>query len=630
MASINTNPDPELSKSTGTNRLIRQILFKTCRKFTYVGYTATPFANIFIAPHDRNISSEDADDIFPESFIITLPTPPNYSGPLDYFGIDENSQDDDRKVRTDLLVEISEDDVKEFSGYEDPDLPSAERECVSIPQSLRDAVMCFLISTGAKISRNIIENYTMLVNVNTRVTFNSSLKEIVRQVFEQACRNYLNDEGIRDEYRRYWENKIKPVSIKRLREKGEEFKDHWEGENGIDAGIRQAIKWRTTDSVKLIVGTSYADVLDYSKTQHGVFVVVGGQKLSRGLTLEGLSVSYYGRHAQAMDTLLQMGRWFGYRKGWLDLCRVFTTKEVASDYIEAAIITEGFKRRIEQMHENPNATPRTFGLTVKAASRLMPTARNKSRNAVLEKVSFSASLSQTLDFGISARNDNLGLIRSFISKHDTPNFFRKKPGFERPLFQNIPSQDVLKFLSSFKTPASTLKLWIDYIKTSNECGEMVKWTVILSSTSEKPDTDEAKKELIDRFTIVKGVRTLRKSNGHDGPDVIKIRALTSPSDYTGFFPDGAHPDPNKYDWGNDKELKKYYTPDNGILVIYIFDPLEREDEGHPANTVVDKASSTSGLAIWFPQSNFYSDDYVYANPIEEERLHQDGDASKGQ
>lgn len=624
LASVNTNADSELSKSTGTNKLIRQILFKTCRKFTYVGYTATPFANIFIAPHDKNISKEDADDIFPEDFIITLPTPAGYSGPFDYFGIDENTQDDDRGVKTDLFVPISEEDVKEFSGYEDPDLPSAARECVSIPQSLRDAVMCFLISTGAKISRNIIENYTMLVNVNTRVKFNSTLRDNVKQVFEQACKNYMNDESVREQYRSYWENTMKPVSIKRLADQGLPFADTWEG---IDAGIRQAIQWKTSDSVKLIVGTSYADVLDYSKSKHGVFVCVGGQKLSRGLTLEGLSISYYGRHAQAIDTLLQMGRWFGYRKGWLDLCRVFTTQEVSNDYIEAAIITEGFKRQIAQMHENPNATPKTFGLTVKAANRLLPTARNKSRNAVLEKISFSESLSQTLDFDTASKSQNLKLINDFVNVHNTPQFIAKKAGFTRPLFRNIPVKDVIKLLNDYKTPSSLIKLWVDYIRTTNGCNEMTKWTVILSSTSETEKTDESKIETIAGYRIAKGIRTLRV-NGHEGPNVIKIRALTSPSDYIGFFPDNAHPNPNKYDWDNDPELNKYYTPDNGILVIYVFDPLERIDEGFPAGTVVDGAASTVGMAIWFPRSNFYSDEYVYANPVEEERLHRDGDASK--
>jgi hypothetical protein len=624
LASINTNANSELKKATGTNRLIRQILFKTCRKFTYVGYTATPFANIFIAPHDKNIAKEDSDDIFPDNFIITLPTPPGYSGPSDFFGINEHTQDDDRAIKKDLFVRISKEDAKEFFGYEDPDLPSAARECVSIPQSLRDAVMCFLISTGTKISRNIIENCTMLVNVNTRVRFNYTLRDNVKQVFDQACRNYLNDEGVRERYRLYWEQSMRPVSIQRLAEKGILFNDTWEK---IDAGIREAISWKTSDSVKLIVGTSYADVLDYSKSTHGIFVCVGGQKLSRGLTLEGLSVSYYGRHAKAIDTLLQMGRWFGYKKGWLDLCRVFTTVEIANDYIEAAIITEGFKREISQMNDNPNATPRTFGLTVKAANRLLPTARNKARNATLEKISFSSSLSQTLDFDKESTAHNLAIVRDFVDKHDTSQFKATRVGFSKPLFRNIPVCDVLNLLEGYKTPSSLIELWKNYIKKSNSNHELVKWTVILSSTSEDESTPSSKIETIGSYHIAKGYRTLRV-NGHDGANVIKIRALTSPSDYIGFFPDEAHPNPKKYDWDSDPELPKYYTPENGILVIYIFDPLERVEGEIPSGTIVDGAASTIGMGIWFPRSKYYSEEYVYANPIEEERLHRDGDASK--
>jgi hypothetical protein len=620
LASVNTGTSSNLADAKKINKQIRTLLFKTCRRFSYVGYTATPFANIFIAPHDRDLQPDDADDIFPDDFIITLPTPFGYSGPKEYFGIDENTKNDDRGLKMDLVVEIPDEDVEELSGNAQGEENRFARAC--IPASLREAVMCFLISTGIKISRGIIENYTMLINVDKKIDRNEQLRDNFKNVFNSACQTYNNDPDKREEYRTYWETKIRPVSERRFKEQGKPFLDNW---SSIDQGIKKAISWKTDHSVKLIIGRADADDLDYSKTQHGLYVVVGGQKLSRGLTLEGLSVSYFGRNVQAIDTLLQMGRWFGYKKGWLDVCRVFTTKNTANDFVEAEIVSEGLKSEIDKLANNPKATPRTFGLTVKSASRLLPTSKVKLRAAITEKVGFSASLSQTLVFNISQNADNLKLVNDFFDKHNSPSYIAKRKGFEKPLFRNISCQDILVFLEKYNTPSNLVSQWRDYIKLSNKNEELTKWTVVLSTNLSKSDDSQYRTEKISDFDIIKPVRTL-SFQGHEGDQIIKIRALTSPSDYIGFFPDEAKPNRNEYDWENDPELAKYYTPDNGILVVYVFDPLERPDDKNNPGQIVEGASSTVGIGIWFPKSNHLEEKWVYANPIEQERLFQNGDA----
>jgi hypothetical protein len=620
LASVNTGTSNNLAEAKTINKQIRTLLFKTCRSFSYVGYTATPFANIFIAPHDRNLQPDDADDIFPDDFIITLPTPFGYSGPKEYFGIDENTKNDDRGLKRDLVVEISDEDVEELSGNSQPEENRFARAC--IPASLREAVMCFLISTGIKISRGIIENNTMLINVDTKIERNSQLRDNFKEVFNSACRTYNTDPDTREEYKKYWETKIKPVSERRFQEQGKLFLDKW---SSIDQGIKKAISWKTDHSVKLIIGRADADDLDYSKTQHDLYVVVGGQKLSRGLTLEGLSVSYFGRNVQAIDTLLQMGRWFGYKKGWLDVCRVFTTKNTANDFLEAEIVSEGLKSEINKLANNPKATPRTFGLTVERASRLLPTSKAKLKGATTEKVGFSACLSQTLEFNITQTSENLQLLNDFFDKHNSSNYIAKRKGFEKPLFRNISCKDILDFLNIYKTPSHLVSQWIDYIKLSNKNKELTKWTVILSTNLSKTDDYQYQTVKISAFDIIKPVRTL-SLQGHESDHIIKIRALTSPSDYIGFFPDEAKPNRNEYDWDDDPELAKYYTPENGILVVYVFDPLERTNNEKVPGQIVEGGSSTVGIGIWFPKSNHLEEKWVYANPIEQERLFQNSDA----
>ena len=615
LASIGTADSQKLNATTGTNKLIRTILFKTCRKFTYIGYTATPFANVFIKPHDKNLSADDVDDIFPDDFIVTLPTPPDYCGPFQYFGINRNSKDNgESRISTDLLVPVDPADLKYFCDASKNAFVDSNYGCLRIPQSLRDAVMCFLIGCGIKISRGIIENYTMLVNVNVLVKFNTLLCENVKRVFNDCCKMFVNDPEVRSSYRDYWEKEMKPVSETRL---GDAFHDVWDGENGIEKGILAAIKLRTDNTVKLISGTS-PDRLDYSAKQ-GIYVCVGGQKLSRGLTLEGLSVSYYGRHTNAMDTLLQMGRWFGYRKGWLDVCRVFTSPDIANQYLDSAITTEGFKNQISLMHDQ-NATPRTFGLKVRAISqKMLPTSRNKMKNVQKISTSFSCALSQTLEFFSDKTESNLGNLNRFIAS--IREHYRPRKGFSAPVFRNVAAKDVLCFLEACSFPSSTNVLWQDYIRKCNKAGELVKWTVILSTNDEKGEGLKIGGE----YDIVKANRSVPMGGSTTG--TLKLRALTKPSDYVGFFPDGIEPRyKNGYEPDADPIIKRYYTPDNGILVIYVFDIHEASSQARKGvfgPLIKDGGESVTGLAIWFPKSNVFEPELAYANAVELERFYGD-------
>ena len=617
LASVNTKNSTKADEATITNRLIRKFLFEKCHKVTYVGYTATPFANIFITPRSY-FASNECDDIYPDDFIVTLDTPKDYCGPKQYFGIDRNTQYDDSSVRTDLVVKIPEDDVNEFSGAFDDSVPSKDQKCIAIPDSLREAIKCFLISCGAKYARGIIENYTMLINVDVKVIFNRSLRDNVKEVFENICRNFKNDLETRQEFKQYWLKEFKPVSEKKFVEWGMSFKDNW---TDVERGILKVISWVNQNSIKLIAGTNDSDVLDYSKTKHGVFVCVGGQKLSRGLTLEGLSVSYYARNTQYMDSLLQMGRWFGYRPGWLDLCRVFTTQNVVNNYIDAAIATEGFKQQIQEMDEE-NATPDNFGLRVLASSKkFLPTARNKMRKAQLDVITYSGRLSQTLDFKPAERENNLNLVQRFAKQHSSR--LTSRAGFSGLIYKNIPVEDVKSLLKGHKGPTSLINDWLYYINKANDYGELKNWTVIFSSTKNDDKYGQNGKTIdIDGHFIKKPYRSLRLGINPDG-DVLSVRALTSPGDYVGYFPETFTPNPNGYNYD---EIKDYYKPTDCILVIYVFD-LKKRDENGVQGTLLENGKNTVGFGIWFPRSNYLTDEFWYRNLIDQNNDLKDSDAS---
>lgn len=611
LASVNTSGDQKITEAKATNKRIREILFKQCSRFTYVGYTATPFANVFIAPHNKDLEDGDIDDIFPSDFIITLPTPPDYCGAKEYFGVVSNTSNDNN-IKTDLVTYIEQKDLDGFGRTKR--VPAALQECLAIPDSLREAIKCFLIGVGIKISRNIIENCTMLINVDVSVNFNNSLKQNIASVFKEVCRGFKNFESTRKEFKKYWEEKMQPVSEKRFGEVGKPLTDHWEGDDGIEKGILTAVSsWVLDDSVKLIAGTKDSDNLDYSETEYGIYVCVGGQKLSRGLTLEGLSVSYYGRNASAIDSLMQMGRWFGYRGGWLDVCRVFTTKRIVKDYLNAAMVLANFKDQVKVLNDNPNATPEVFGLYVKAANELLPTSRQKMRGASKENLSFSGTLVQTTTFSKTDNANNLNAFSDFVKGMSNAEKLRTRAGFGSPIFKNVDCKEVLMFLEKLKYPSSSVKLWQKYINESLKVGELKKWTVILSTLQAK--NANSKIDLAG-FDVYKATRSL--SVGGNSPSEFSIRALTRPSDYLGFFPDGITPEKRDgFDWEGDQILKKYYTPDNCVLVLYVVDLYERAEEGKPLpSNPVAGGENIAGLGIWFPLSyKMVKEDYVYLNPV---------------
>ena len=306
-ASINTKaPEDEPTK---VNEAIRQLLSCFDRR-SYVGYTATPYANIYINP-----ASEHEDlgpDLFPASFIEYLRPPTNYFGPSRLFG----SETEDSPLPLYRQIRDAE-----------PWIPNRHRNghvIGPLPDSVRKAIHAFVLARAARIARGQSRAHnSMLIHV-TRFT---SVQDAVRAQIEEELeflksRIKFGDGGgssIRDELEREW------------------YEDFVRTTDEVATEDTPRVAWTDIEPllgevvdpivVKTINGTA-ADALDYFEHRGNGLnaIVIGGDKLSRGLTLEGLTVSYYLRASKAFDTLLQMGRWFGYRSGYEDLCRLWTSE----------------------------------------------------------------------------------------------------------------------------------------------------------------------------------------------------------------------------------------------------------------------------------------------------------------
>jgi hypothetical protein len=248
----------------------------------------------------------------------------------------------------------------------------------------------------------------------------------------------------------------------------------------LDAAVSK-IEVRTVNGLSV-------EALEYFNKPNGISVIaVGGAKLSRGLTLEGLSVSYYLRTSRMYDTLLQMGRWFGFRPGYLDLCRLYTTAELQRWYKDTALANEDLLVQFEEMALS-GQTPSDFGLRVRqSADGLVVTAAGKMRNGTKMKLTFSGAISETIIFDTAAATvkANFAAVEDLVRRIDRNADATTVQS--SPRWQGVKGEDVADFLEEFRTHPQATKaqsrVMAKYIRSriGDDPGELTDWTVVLLS-----------------------------------------------------------------------------------------------------------------------------------------------------
>jgi len=468
------------------NGKIRSLL-SHFEKSAYVGYTATPFANIFIYPEGETTSH--GEDLFPRDFIINLPPPPNYIGPSQIFGF-SRSVDDGRDDQSGLPVIRTISDYQKFM----PDDHWKDHIPGNLPVSLKKAIKSFILSCAARRVRGEQQNHnSMLIHV-TR--FTAVQKEVGRLVndelnFVRRQLEYtdpLSHEGIYAEMEEIWDSDYVPTTSSVLQQINDPLVTRvaWDELRSYlyDAAARIQIK--------LINGTA-SDILDYNECSEGLSVIaIGGDKLSRGLTLEGLSVSYYLRASRMYDTLMQMGRWFGFRPGYVDLCRLYTSRDLVEWYRYINLASEELRTEFDYM-ASLNSTPSAYGLRVRThPDGLLITAVNKMRNGTVMNVSYGNSLIETVFFHrdtVPLRN-NLNVIDQFIRGLGSPS--SSSSAGKHLLWDNVPTLAVLGMLNEYIIHEACKKanpgLLKDYIEKRSSMGELTHWTVALINNSKASRT----------------------------------------------------------------------------------------------------------------------------------------------
>lgn len=574
----------EDASPTETNRLIRKLLVGF-EKSAYVGYTATPFANVFM--HHEATNKDVGKDLFPSSFIINLPAPSNYIGPEKVFGVNRPGADGETKGLP-IIRRIS-DAAAIFPPGHKMDL-----QVTQLPASLHEAMLAFLLVCAARRARgdvnvdnSMLIHVTRLVAVQEKVArlVDDFLVDVVRQLeFPGTGGSALADlEALwhsefaakADELRMLLaDHDLSPVSWADVRE------------NLFDAAKRIKVKQ---------VNGSAKDALDYSDHPDGLSVIaVGGDKLSRGLTLEGLSISYFIRTTKMYDTLMQMGRWFGYRPRYADLCRLYTSRTLVRWYRHIATATAELREEFD-LAFNTGQTPLEFGHRVRThPDGLLITAANKMRSGTRVRAGFSGTISETVSFEIAQAKVNFGAFDTFLASLPASS------GKGRHQWDAVPGADVVSLLRQIQTSRDSWKAnaqaLADYVANRVSNGRLGEWTVVLAG--------QGRSGIPCRLGGYDITLTEREHDGGSGDGRVSIGRLVSPADEVADLDRAAQvcaleqtleawekkPDPKKDrpKTASGPFIRRQRSPDRGLLLVY---PL---DGGLPDNLPL------MGFAISFP------------------------------
>ena len=627
-ASINTKKDGDPS---AINDCIRKILRKF-QRVGYVGYTATPFANIFIPLQD--------DDLFPRDFIINLPTPPNYIGPRRVFG----TADDGDETELDLLPIVRKiNDYESFvpTKHKKDDPKPSEHD---VPASLKEAIKCFILTCAVRWARGQEhEHNSMLIHVSRFQVWQNHIKELVESVFNYYKEELIyGDKKIEAEFRRLYEfDEPGYLSYKTITQQvlDSNYKDPeiklipW---SDVQPCLRKAVK---KIEVKSINGSS-SDVLSYYENRgNGIStIVLGGDKLSRGLTLEGLSVSYFLRASKMYDTLMQMGRWFGYRPGYADLCRLYTSSELNEWFRHITMASEELRKEFVYLCDI-GSTPDRFKLKVRSHPGVLQiTAANKMRYVQHLRISWAGRLLETYGLCNNKKIKHLNLVHTDNLLKQLSSSYNQKDGHY--VWSKVSPYVITGYINQFIIDANhksaDLGIIQQYIEKLNGYRELTEWSVVLIN---KTNSAEANWHYSNGITVGCTMRT-RAADASDKTYCIRKGHIIGRWDELIDMDEGTLSlaltrskeikEENGEKWINKYPMpnlvrEEYRNVKNPVLIIYTLDPYyaniyESDGITIKEGTIEHKHSDEPfiGFAISFPHTNTAFDGVDYtANMVED-------------
>lgn len=643
-ASINNLGHKGSEYANKINGHIRALLALFNRK-TYIGYTATPFANILqdwnnkpetkwkVKDSRNNLELEfdQEGNLFPDDFIELLIPPSNYIGPKNFF---ETRIEDIKKIEpllaeplTDYIeyfperVEILSDDsligVKKYNNQKEFDIDLNARTRfgtfqdykqatrattkydnfpIEIPKSLDEAIKCFIVSIAIRLSRRpeLIQSKlfhphnTMLIHISRFSDWQCKTKKLIIEKIDYLKTRLNNDtlsasDSIFIEFERIW-IKYYADAVNNIREYlPENYEDEYLTRKTF-LEVRDLLVSAINGIEVKAVNTVEKDVLDYESGEKK-YIVIGGNKLSRGFTLEGLTINYFIRNTNFADTLLQMGRWFGYRPGYLDCCKLFTTADSFEKFDQCTWTIEELEEEF-RMLSKAKKKPKDYATKVLTHPGALQITRPAIlKNSIVEKWSFEDKLLQTTDLLIN-KNSIETSWNNFKSVYE-----KYKDGFHFNDYRKaIILETDVNGLEDFLVSQSTFvdyptEAIIRFIRKCNEFNKLTNWTIAIKTSGstenylyQKDTKFAANIQLIKRSSQEKGkyhVKLLEKnifkvsggssnilSGGRDMSMTLEEQEIINiEEEFKAKFKKNAP----------EKAFREKMKPTDGLLVVFLMD-----------------------------------------------------------
>lgn len=570
-AGLDVSPTDELQ---GVHKqLLRIVNLRTStdeRRCAYLAYTATPYANILTTQHEYGL--------YPRDFIYPLDKPRNYVGAEELFG--------DRRIGRPVRIEHD-----------------GDHEILT--EALRDAIRWFVVATAARAALKAgVESFhsSMLIHTSQRTDEQLQYRPVIEEFLDSMLAEFSADEspmqtfyestleqvparsgggdGVLDEEVASWpavRKHVIPV-LERLIDRtpaGEPFEE--------DGRTQQAHSGVIVDNSKV----DWRDRLTYSDMdagQPGVTVIaIGGNTLSRGLTLEGLVCSYFARTARTYDSLMQMGRWFGYRPGYRHLLRIWTTQELLDWFQELNQVERELRSELDWMEEN-GFKPEQYGPRIRVSPNMNIT-RASAMRSISRHVSYSDHLIDPgwleLDPEVLVQNQRLAreLAAALTGIPSEPGGLL--------LFRDVPVGPVRKFLSEFRFHESDTRIdrpsLLKYLDAEVTDGRLTSWNVLFKSLKRAASE-------FDYGGPVGKVGTARRGRLPDA-SVAWIQSLVDSGDHRLDMGGGKPETPARYRAADEPPL----------IVLYAIDARSEPDPGSQ-RVALDAATEPISASITFPLS----------------------------
>lgn len=564
----------------------------------YIGYTATPFANLLIDPNDQT-------DIFPRDFIYSLKKGAGYFGPEELFGREALDEDDQPQTAgMDLIRYIPDSDISELGTAANPNSTLV----ATISDQLRASLDWFIIATSVRRVREATDFWSsMLIHTSGRIKSHEDLMAEVKN-------NYLG--SFSKDYR---------SSLERLR-------SLWASESARSILESNKPDWKeiaeeipnVLAAVRVVVDNSRSpDRLDYGKDeQKGPVIAIGGNTLSRGLVLKGLVSSYFLRTSKTYDVLLQMGRWFGYRRGYEDLQRIWMPLELSTWFRDLALVETEVRHQIESL-EAGDVSPLDLPVLIRTHPKMQVTAKQGSARKA--EIGFSEKREETILFPTADSawlTSNLEAGEDFVKQIEKSQIFESVNGKSTHVASGVPKSEVLQFLKKYKFSSDAKVVTQDplvrYIqKVSEKNSELDTWQVYLYSPGATLSKDTH------RFSVNLEVNKVVRSKLNSSQETANIHHLANTTDITFGLPEEAQERVSNLRKKNVTQISEWVELRNdfglgkvGLLGLYVVDKDSQPKPG--ANKGDRKPLEASqdilGLTIFFPKSEVADAKVDYLGP----------------